>query len=214
MRRSALEENGSYLFPEIFPGIKNCSMEKGAIALVPAWGVSMWILDNMKIAVQSAFGEDVLLIRGPEGECDSPSCAGGQQAPASGFIRVLETLRADFDMVLGVVNIGLSHPGVNHVFGFTDAESRVSVMSLYHLGRKGDAPVKIARRASKTAIHELGHSYGLLHCRDHRCVMFFSFNLTDTDYKDSGFCEKCGKDLFARLKSGVNKKEGGLINER
>ncbi|MDA8088075.1 MAG: hypothetical protein M0Z75_15430, partial [Nitrospiraceae bacterium] len=79
--------------------------------------------------------------------------------------------------------------------------------SLYHLGRKGEAPAKVARRASKTAIHELGHSYGLPHCRDHRCVMFFSFNLTDTDYKDSGFCKKCGKELSMRLNPGVHERK-------
>jgi archaemetzincin len=76
-------------------------------------------------------------------------------------------------------------------------------MSLCHLGGRGEKTlVKIARRASKTAIHELGHSYGLVHCRDHKCVMFFSFNLSDTDYKESRFCKKCWQEL-SLLKSGA-----------
>ena len=207
MRRSALEKNGSYSFPEVFPGIKNCFMEKGATALVPAGGISMWILDNMKIAVQSAFGEEVLLIRGPEGEWAGSFGDRRQQAPASDFIRQLAPLRMAFDRVLGVVNTGISHPGVNHVFGLADPESRVAVMSLHHLGRKGETPIKIARRASKTAIHELGHSYGLRHCMDHRCVMFFSFNLADTDYKSSEFCGKCRKEVVFLLKPGAQKQK-------
>ncbi len=199
MRQTVLEET--------FPGMKDIPKEKCGIALVPAAGISMGVLDIMKIAVQSAFGEEALLVKGEEGEGWAGSSGPGGQVPASDLIRQLAPLRRAFDRVLGVVDTGLSHPGVNHVFGFTDPESRVSVMSLCHLGRKGEAPAKIARRASKTAIHELGHSYGLRHCKDHRCVMFFSFNLTDTDYKDSGFCERCGKELSVRLKSDVHKRK-------
>ncbi|MBI5166254.1 MAG: hypothetical protein HY998_00750 [candidate division NC10 bacterium] len=36
-------------------------------------------------------------------------------------------------------------------------------------------------------------TYGLDHCRDFRCVMFFSNSLLDTDRKGPGFCPRCQK---------------------
>ena len=38
------------------------------------------------------------------------------------------------------------------------------------------------------AIHELGHTYGLGHCADPRCVMWFSNTLSETDRKGTEFC--------------------------
>jgi archaemetzincin len=37
----------------------------------------------------------------------------------------------------------------------------------------------------------LGHTYGLVHCRNPHCVMFFSNSLIDTDVKGPDFCQKC-----------------------
>ncbi len=43
----------------------------------------------------------------------------------------------------------------------------------------------------KEAVHDLGHTCGLGHCRNPRCVMFFSNTLGDTDVKGPGFCAAC-----------------------
>ena len=51
------------------------------------------------------------------------------------------------------------------------------------------------QRAVKEAVHELGHTYGLGHCRDPRCVMFFSNTLHDTDVKGPGFCAACTNEV-------------------
>jgi archaemetzincin len=46
-------------------------------------------------------------------------------------------------------------------------------------------------RAQKTALHEIGHSLGLTHCRDRRCVMYSSTRIADTDFKQSHYCPTC-----------------------
>jgi len=46
-------------------------------------------------------------------------------------------------------------------------------------------------RAVKEAVHELGHTFGLDHCSDPRCVMHFSNMLADTDRKGREFCPSC-----------------------
>ncbi len=52
-------------------------------------------------------------------------------------------------------------------------------------------------RAAKEAVHELGHTYGLGHCGDRRCLMAFSNSLADTDDKGQEFCGRCQAHLSA-----------------
>ena len=54
------------------------------------------------------------------------------------------------------------------------------------------------KRGLTEAVHELGHTYGLGHCRNPRCVMFFSNSLVDTDRKGPEFCPDCKKQLESR----------------
>ena len=43
----------------------------------------------------------------------------------------------------------------------------------------------------KEAIHELGHTHGLLHCADPTCVMRASTYVEEIDLKSAGFCLRC-----------------------
>jgi archaemetzincin len=46
-------------------------------------------------------------------------------------------------------------------------------------------------RAVKEIVHELGHTFGLGHCPNSKCVMHFSNSLADTDLKEAYFCNMC-----------------------
>ena len=41
--------------------------------------------------------------------------------------------------------------------------------------------------------HELGHTFGLRHCEDWRCVMTSSHAVERLDVKESEFCPRCRK---------------------
>lgn len=110
--------------------------------------------------------------------------------------------RPEWDRLLGVVAEDLYARGLNFVFGEADAERGVAVFSLARL-RNGltsrAAGARFRRRAAIEAIHEIGHTYGLAHCADPHCVMWFSNTLAETDRKGSAFCVRHQAQLAKRL---------------
>src|ERR687888_389671 len=84
---------------------------------------------------------------------------------------------------------------LNFVFGQAYADGRISAIYLPRLrqefyGLKPDESL-FYQRIVKEAVHELGHAFGLNHCKNIRCVMHFSNSLSDTDIKTSHFCNVC-----------------------
>jgi Peptidase family M54 len=69
---------------------------------------------------------------------------------------------------------------LNFVFGIAQSRGRAAVISLCRLGLGADPPLR-RERVLKEAVHELGHTLGLNHCPDAKCVMHFSNSLADTD---------------------------------
>lgn len=104
------------------------------------------------------------------------------------------------ERVVGIVDVDLYVPGLRFVFGEAQVASGRAIVSLYRLRpeRYGQAPDQglFLERAMKEIIHELGHTFGLGHCSNRRCVMHFSNSLDDTDFKQGAFCHQCRPKLI------------------
>lgn len=105
------------------------------------------------------------------------------------------------DKALGITSEDLFIPGLNFVFGL--ARDRCCVLSYARLapsyyGFSDDGLFK--ERVIKEAFHELGHTFGLKHCQDKRCVMTFSNSIAGVDEKSREFCSECEQALLRALK--------------
>lgn len=101
--------------------------------------------------------------------------------------------------VLGVTDVDLFIPVLTFVFGEAQLGGRAAVVSSHRLApeRYGLPPdrTRLQDRLTKEAIHELGHTFELLHCDDFRCVMASSPAVDGIDLKSPRFCTRCRKRL-------------------
>jgi len=84
------------------------------------------------------------------------------------------------------------YPGFNFVFGLAQPDLKTAVVFTARL--RGP---RFEERLAKEITHEAGHLYGLGHCSNPQCVMYFSNSLLDTDRKSVFFCERCRARLRA-----------------
>ena len=99
------------------------------------------------------------------------------------------------ERVVSIADVDLYVPRLNFVFGEADIGSGTAIVSLCRLRQEfyGMDPddTLFLERATKEIVHELGHTFGLEHCPNNKCVMHFSNSLADTDVKEEHFCDKC-----------------------
>jgi archaemetzincin len=101
--------------------------------------------------------------------------------------------------VIGLFNIDLFIPILTYIFGQAQLGGRTAIASLYRLsndryGMKSDNDL-LLERFKKEIIHELGHTFGLIHCHTPTCVMRSSTYVEDIDQKEVQICPKCLKSL-------------------
>lgn len=117
---------------------------------------------------------------------------------ASGFDQVCRNIEGD--RVVAITDVELCDPelGLSLVYGHADIPGQWAVVSLSRF--HGDGDEKLAERAVKTAVHEIGHTLGLGHHDSNpECVMYFSENLEDTDRKGRDYCAECAKSATLTL---------------
>ena len=111
---------------------------------------------------------------------------------------LLEQLNRSFPSeprVLGVTDSDLFIPVLTFVFGEAHLGGRAAVISSYRLrnelyGLPADKAL-LEDRLVKEAMHELGHTFGLLHCRNLSCVMQQSTYAEMVDLKPPTYCADC-----------------------
>jgi archaemetzincin len=116
---------------------------------------------------------------------------------------ILQRLERRFDpdaRVLGVTSCDLFVPVLTFVFGEAQLDGNCAAVSLARLREEayGMPPREdvLRERLLKQSVHELGHTFGLRHCADWRCVMTSSHAVERVDVKGAEFCAVCRKSVF------------------
>lgn len=175
------------------------------IAILPLLTVSEQALDDLKEELGNSFLSKVIVLPRvvslPDGTYDKSR----EQYDANKVLTRLksETKGAKAEKIIAVGNIDMFVGGLNYVFGVAEKGGRMCVVSLYRLDQRFyGRPASYERfkeRAVKEAIHELGHCYGLDHCKSKKCVMVFSNDIISVDTKSKSFCEGCRERLRKAL---------------
>ncbi|HXK60107.1 MAG TPA: archaemetzincin family Zn-dependent metalloprotease [Acidobacteriota bacterium] len=101
--------------------------------------------------------------------------------------------------LLGLTRFDLFIPILTFVFGQAQVNNRNAVMSVHRLRQAyyglPDDEKLFLERCEKEALHELGHTFGLVHCQDFECVMYLSNAIEQVDLKSNSFCDACRQQL-------------------
>lgn len=101
--------------------------------------------------------------------------------------------------LLGLIDADCYAEGLNFIFGQASLKGHEAIVALPRLRQSfynlPEDPGLFRERVLKEAMHELGHTWGLPHCPEPRCVMHFSNTLHDTDVKEARFCGRCGEPV-------------------
>jgi archaemetzincin len=113
----------------------------------------------------------------------------GQHASAVILRWLLERRPPEARKVLAITDVDLFIPVLTFVYGEALLNGPAAVVSTARLG--AGAPGLLVPRLVKTCVHELGHTFGLVHCDDGRCVMRRSTSMAHVDGKLASFCPDC-----------------------
>ncbi len=170
----------------------------------PATGAPIEMLDDLAARLARVF-EISCHVRAGTLEVDFAHDAMRNQYMSTSILARLAELRAS-DLfanensaarLLGVTALDLFVPVLTFVFGEAQLDGRCGVVSTRRLREEHYGlppnPDLLAARLAKEAAHELGHTYGLRHCDDWRCVMASTHSVERLDLKSVDFCAGCAR---------------------
>ncbi len=131
-----------------------------------------------------------------------------QQYHSSEILRRMQVLVHPQDWrLLAVTDVDLYIPILKYVFGEAQMTGPCALVSTYRLrqefyGLDRDDGL-LGRRLLKESIHEIGHTLGLRHCQDYRCVMASSHAVEWIDLRETTLCESCRSQAESKLRPAI-----------
>lgn len=169
------------------------------------------MLEAVRLHVGEEFGATVQLHTPgarPAGTFDPRR---GQHSSREMLRWLLVRAPADGTRLLGITDVDLFIPVLTFVFGEAQLEGQAAVVSYARLV-EGDDRRLTTRRLAREAVHELGHTFGLVHClgpagtgRDAGpCVMSRSASVRAVDAKSMRLCPDCRSRHRALQQDGLH----------
>ena len=110
---------------------------------------------------------------------------------------------SDSVKTFGLFYVDLFIPILTYIFGQAFLGGRTGIASIYRLSNERyglkELDDYLITRFTKEVIHELGHTFGLIHCHVPDCVMGSSTYVEDIDQKSAHLCTKCKAGLISKM---------------
>lgn len=119
-----------------------------------------------------------------------------RQYDGNRLLKLMDTMSpSDSLKTIGLFRVDLFIPILTYIFGQAIFKGKTGIASMYRLrneqyGIKKDDTL-LFERFRKVIIHELGHTFGLVHCYVPNCVMRSSTYVENIDQKKYNLCAKC-----------------------
>lgn len=173
------------------------------LCLVPIGDVSPNVMEWIENAAAEWFPLPIRRLPAlavPEGAYDAKR----QQYQSVEIMKLLaRSAPRDASRVLGVTDVDLAIPMLSFLFGQAQFDGPVAIVSLCRLHQEFyglPAQEKLLReRTVKETLHELGHTFGLVHCSDPNCAMSLATHIELVDSKSEKYCARCGSQLVQRF---------------
>lgn len=168
----------------------------GVLRLVPLHcGTRATLLGPLGEQLQKAFGLEVQHVA-PGFDCEVAfDESRGQYNSRVLLSHLLKDTPEGVSRVLGIAGVDLFIPVLTYVFGEAQLGGRAAVVSLHRLDDEiyglPPRPKRLFERLVKEAVHELGHTFNLVHCHTDGCVMASSTYVEEIDLKSDLFCATC-----------------------
>lgn len=169
---------------------------RGAIAVlwIGAARADPPLLDGVRSGLESEYGLPARLHAAGDRPIDAYDARRGQHASAKILSWLADRAPEGSRRILGVTDADLFIPILTFVFGEAELNGRAAVVSTARLSGHDGVPAEpslLTARLVKECVHEVGHTFGLIHCRAPGCAMARSASLRDVDAKTGRLCAEC-----------------------
>ena len=175
---------------------------RNKIVVVPMGDIDYSLVNKLASQLVSYFSVGVDILQGTKIPQEALNQQRGQYY-STVILTKLELMKsASGEKILGLVDGDLYIPTRNFVIGEADPAGKSAVVSLFRLRHENyemlDEEKVLFSRILKESLHQLGHLWGFKDCRNPKCVMYLTDNVTEVDRKGAKFCDNCLRRVKVR----------------
>lgn len=182
----------------------------GKICIVPIGEVAESDLAFARDFVEASFGRETVICE-PLPLQDEYYYPTRGQYGANGLLRYVEANapRGAYRAV-AITAQDIFTGDLNFLFGIGRCPGKCAVVSTYRFGLFCTGPEQRMVRFAKLFVHETGHTFGLLHCRQPLCIMKFAEGYQAMDGTRVAMCTRCERSLCSVTALDAGERRGKI----